>query len=138
MLSITPSIKLAENEVKISSIRAQGSGGQNVNKVATAIHLRFDILASSLPLHYKHRLMALKDQRISKQGVIIIKGQQFRTREKNLQDAISRLIEIIRNAGRDVKPRRPTKPTKSSQLRRLNNKTRHSQTKVLRRRIDID
>lgn len=138
MLSITPSITLPDSDIEVFSIRAQGSGGQNVNKVSTAIHLRFDIQASSLPPLYKQGLLKLKDQRINKQGIIIIKAQQFRSREKNYQDALTRLVELIRGAGVVKKSRRPTRPSKGSQTRRLNSKAKHGQTKILRRRVDIE
>ena len=123
------------HEVELSAIRAQGSGGQKVNKVASAVHLRFDIRASSLPDFYKQRLLALKDSRVSKDGIIIIKAQQFRTQEKNREDALARLQEMIRNAGVVKKPRRPSKPGKASQTRRMDGKTRRGKIKALRGKV---
>ena len=137
MLTINRNIAIADDEIEISAIRAQGSGGQNVNKVSSAIHLRFDIPASSLPDVYKQRLLALADSRINKQGVIVIKAQQHRTQEQNREDALKRLADMIRDVTRAAKPRRPTKPSRQSQQRRLNSKTRHGQLKNMRRKVDI-
>ena len=131
-LNITDHLKLIEEEIEFNPIRSQGSGGQNVNKVSTAIHLRFNIHASSLPEFYKQRLLSLKDKRISKDGDIIIKAQSYRTQEKNKNDALNRLVELIKAAGITRKKRRPTKPTRNSQRKRLDNKTRHSRLKALR------
>nr|WP_246480557.1 alternative ribosome rescue aminoacyl-tRNA hydrolase ArfB [Motiliproteus sediminis] len=124
------------DEVEISAIRAQGAGGQNVNKVSSAIHLRFDIAASSLPEVYKERLLALKDRRISKEGVVVIKAQQYRTQEANREDAIERLVELIRSVTYVEKKRVATKPTRASQRRRMDSKTRRSNVKSLRGRVD--
>ena len=135
MLQITPQIALADEELEWQAIRAQGAGGQNVNKVASAIHLRFDINASSLPEAYKTRLLALRDQRISKEGVIVIKAGRFRTREKNREDALARLQALIRGVAVMRKTRVPTKPTRNSQQRRLDSKVRHGRTKALRGRV---
>ncbi|HSP58643.1 MAG TPA: alternative ribosome rescue aminoacyl-tRNA hydrolase ArfB [Halomonas sp.] len=135
MLSISNTVELGDWEIDISQIRAQGSGGQNVNKVASAVHLRFDIPNSSLPPFYKERLMALSDQRISKEGIVIIKAQSFRTLELNKEDALKRLKALIRNAAKQHKTRRPTKPTKGSQRRRVDNKTRKGKTKALRGKV---
>lgn len=136
MLNISPSICIPDDEIELSAIRAQGSGGQNVNKVSSAIHLRFDIHASSLPAFYKQRLLDRNDQRISKDGVIIIKAQQYRTQEKNRDDALTRLRELICEATKVLPPRRPTKPTKGSQRRRMDSKSQRGKIKALRGRID--
>jgi ribosome-associated protein len=135
VLKISQTVSIADDEIEFSAIRAQGSGGQNVNKVSSAIHMRFDIHASSLPDFYKQRLLALKDRRISKEGVIIIKAQKFRTREKNHNDALLRLQELIKGAAVVQKSRTATRPTKGSRNRRLDSKTRRGRTKELRGKI---
>ena len=129
-----PAHPIAEDEVEFTAIRAQGAGGQNVNKVSSAAHLRFDIHASSLPEAVRERLLALGDQRISKNGVIIIKAQEHRSLEKNREAAFERLAEIIRQATITRKTRRPTRPTLAARERRLTTKTRRSLTKVLRKK----
>lgn len=135
MIVISQNVFLPDDELEISAIRAQGAGGQNVNKVSSAIHLRFDINASSLPEFYKQRLLELNDRRISKEGVIVIKAQQFRTQEKNREDALNRLRELIQSATVIQKKRRPTKPTKGSQTRRMDSKSQRGKTKALRGKI---
>ncbi len=135
MLDIAQNVSLPDTEFQFSAIRAQGAGGQNVNKVSSAIHLRFDINASSLPDVYKRRLLSLRDRRISNEGVIIIKAQKFRTQEKNRNDALERLKALIAGVMVVQKPRRPTKPTVGSQKRRLDSKVKRGKTKSLRGRI---
>ena len=130
-----PAPEIREEEIEFSAIRAQGAGGQNVNKVSSAIHLRFDIAASSLPPEVKERLLALRDQRISGSGVIVLKAQKFRTQEKNRAEAMRRLERLIESVAQAPKERKPTRPTAGSRKRRLEDKTRRGQVKALRGRV---
>jgi ribosome-associated protein len=134
-VKISNQVSIPLAEVDIQAIRAQGAGGQNVNKVSSAIHLRFDIDASSLPDIYKERLKQLSDQRISGDGVIVIKAQRFRSQDKNRDDALDRLRELVKAVGITQKKRRPTKPSRNSQRKRVDRKTKHGQLKSLRGRV---
>jgi len=138
MLKISNTVTLDESEIEFSAIRAQGSGGQKVNKVSAAIHLRFDIAASSLPEFYKEKLLKLKDKRITKDSVIVIKAQQHRSQEQNREEATDRLVELIKSVNLVQKRRIATKPTKGGVKRRLNSKKKHAQKKSMRKKVDTE
>lgn len=136
MLHISHHLVIPDTEIDIHAVRSQGAGGQHVNKVSTAIHLRFDIAASSLPEHYKEQLLLLKDHRISRDGVITIKAQESRSQEQNREDALARLRELILRAIVPRKKRKATKPTKGSQQRRVEHKKKRGRLKALRKMLD--
>lgn len=136
MIHISSRIAIPDSEIAIHALRSQGAGGQHVNKVSTAVHLRFDIKSSSLPLFYKEELLRLRDHRISADGVITIKAQQHRTQQWNRDDALERLRMLIQSVAIPRKKRKPTRPTKSSRIRRLESKKRQGRLKVLRRSLE--
>ena len=137
MIFISNTIRLNDHEVEISAIRAQGAGGQNVNKVSSAIHLRFDITTSSLSATQKERLLASNDNRISKEGVFVLKAQQFRTQERNKADAIERLQQFIIQVTSISKNRKPTRPSRNAKRKRVDKKTQRGKTKALRGKVDF-
>ena len=136
MLYISSHITIPDSEIDIHAMRSQGAGGQNVNKISSAIHLQFDVATSSLPPFYKEELLKLKDHRISEEGVITIKAQQYRSQEQNREDALARLRELIQSVAIPRKKRRATKPTKGSKERRLESKTKRGNLKTLRRTLE--
>ena len=128
-------MSLALEEIEISAVRSQGPGGQNVNKVSSAVQLRFNVHASTLPQLYKQRILALADRRITKDGMVVIKAQEFRSQEKNKAAALMRLTELIQKALRVPRHRRPTRPSATARARRMDGKTRRSRIKSLRRKV---
>jgi len=136
MLQVSSHVVILDSEIQIHAMRSQGAGGQHVNKVSSAVHLQFDISASSLPLFYKEELLKLKDHRISEDGVITIKAQQFRSQEQNREDALNRLRTLIQSVAMPKKKRKATKPTKSSRNRRLENKKKVGKLKALRKSLE--
>ena len=138
MLFITSNISIADSEIEFSAVRSQGPGGQNVNKVSSSIHLRFDIRASSFPEIYQQRLLQLSDHRITKEAVVVIKAQRYRSQDKNRAEALQRLQALLQSVTHNPKIRRPTKPTRGSQLRRMDKKAQQGKKKIMRSKPSLD